>query len=154
MKVMKFGGTSVGSAERMQNVVNLINDGDTKIVVLSAMSGTTNSLIEFTNYLRNGNGVGYIRLTALAELPFVKHCRIFVSLYDFLFIVILTRGIDVEQKLFYRCGLCNIRFTHKTTLSYTEYVYISLSHLKSSLFSSGFFSFCGINLNESSAGLL
>lgn len=55
MKVLKFGGTSVGSAERMQNVVNLITDGDTKIIVLSAMSGTTNSLIEFTNYLRNGN---------------------------------------------------------------------------------------------------
>ena len=55
MKVLKFGGTSVGSAERMQNVVELINDGETKIVVLSAMSGTTNSLIEFTNYLRNGN---------------------------------------------------------------------------------------------------
>ena len=58
MKVLKFGGTSVGSAERMQNVVKLINDGETKIVVLSAMSGTTNSLIEFTNYLRNGNANG------------------------------------------------------------------------------------------------
>ena len=55
MKVLKFGGTSVGSAERMQNVVRLIADGESKIVVLSAMSGTTNSLIEFTNYLRNGN---------------------------------------------------------------------------------------------------
>ena len=55
MKVLKFGGTSVGSAERMQNVVKLISDGESKIVVLSAMSGTTNSLIEFTNYLRNGN---------------------------------------------------------------------------------------------------
>ena len=55
MKVLKFGGTSVGSAERMQNVVRLISDGEPKIVVLSAMSGTTNSLIEFTNYLRNGN---------------------------------------------------------------------------------------------------
>lgn len=55
MKVLKFGGTSVGTAERMQSVVKLINDGETKIVVLSAMSGTTNSLIELTNYLRNGN---------------------------------------------------------------------------------------------------
>ena len=55
MKVLKFGGTSVGSAERMQGVVKLITDGESKIVVLSAMSGTTNSLIEFTNYLRNGN---------------------------------------------------------------------------------------------------
>ncbi len=58
MKVLKFGGTSVGSAERMKGVVKLISDGDTKVVVLSAMSGTTNSLIEFTNYLRNGNVLG------------------------------------------------------------------------------------------------
>ena len=46
MKVMKFGGTSVGSAERMKGVASLINDGEDKIVVLSAMSGTTNSLVE------------------------------------------------------------------------------------------------------------
>ena len=58
MRVLKFGGTSVGSAERMKGVVKLISDGNTKVVVLSAMSGTTNSLIEFTNYLRNGNVLG------------------------------------------------------------------------------------------------
>jgi aspartate kinase len=45
MKVLKFGGTSVGSIENIQNVKNIINDGDKKIVVLSAMSGTTNELI-------------------------------------------------------------------------------------------------------------
>ena len=57
---MKFGGTSVGSATRMKGVVELVNDGETKIVVLSAMSGTTNALIEFTNYLRNGNAIGAV----------------------------------------------------------------------------------------------
>lgn len=46
MKVLKFGGTSVGSAERMKNLVSLINSDESKIVVLSAMSGTTNSLVE------------------------------------------------------------------------------------------------------------
>jgi aspartate kinase len=51
MKVLKFGGTSVGSAERMQSLVNLINDGVPKIVVLSAMSGTTNNLVEIANAL-------------------------------------------------------------------------------------------------------
>ena len=60
MKVMKFGGTSVGSAAHMQGVVKLIADGETKVVVLSAMSGTTNALIEFTNYLRNGNSIGAV----------------------------------------------------------------------------------------------
>jgi aspartate kinase len=46
MRVLKFGGTSVGSAERMHALVKLINDDVPKVVVLSAMSGTTNSLVE------------------------------------------------------------------------------------------------------------
>ncbi|MDQ3046414.1 MAG: aspartate kinase [Bacteroidota bacterium] len=46
MKVLKFGGTSVGSAERMHALVDLVNDSEPKIVVLSAMSGTTNNLVE------------------------------------------------------------------------------------------------------------
>ena len=58
MKVMKFGGTSVGSAQRMKHVASLINDGEDKIVVLSAMSGTTNSLVEICGYLTNNNPEG------------------------------------------------------------------------------------------------
>jgi len=46
MKILKFGGTSVGSAERMRALVKLIGGGGPKIVVLSAMSGTTNALAE------------------------------------------------------------------------------------------------------------
>jgi aspartate kinase len=49
--VMKFGGTSVGSAQRMHALVDLINDNRPKIVVLSAMSGTTNSLVEISEAL-------------------------------------------------------------------------------------------------------
>lgn len=51
MKVLKFGGTSVGSAERIRAVAHLIDDCQPKIVVLSAMSGTTNTLIEMANCL-------------------------------------------------------------------------------------------------------
>lgn len=51
MKVLKFGGTSVGNAERIREVAHLIDDGQAKIVVLSAMSGTTNTLVEITNCL-------------------------------------------------------------------------------------------------------
>ncbi len=52
MKVFKFGGTSVGSPENMRSVMNIITeDGEPKIVVLSAMSGTTNSLVEISNKL-------------------------------------------------------------------------------------------------------
>ena len=55
MKVLKFGGTSVGSAQRMKEVSNLILDGKEKIVVLSAMSGTTNTLVEISDYLYKRN---------------------------------------------------------------------------------------------------
>lgn len=51
MKVLKFGGTSVGSAERMHALVSLIKSDEPRIVVLSAMSGTTNSLVEISNAL-------------------------------------------------------------------------------------------------------
>ena len=55
MKVFKFGGTSVGSVENMRTVMNLIADGEQKLVVLSAMSGTTNSLVEISDYLSKKN---------------------------------------------------------------------------------------------------
>nr|WP_319510634.1 aspartate kinase [uncultured Draconibacterium sp.] len=55
MKVLKFGGTSVGSPENMRAVMDLVTDGEQKIVVLSAMSGTTNSLVEISNYLKKKN---------------------------------------------------------------------------------------------------
>ena len=55
MKVYKFGGTSVGSVETMRTVMNLIADGERKVVVLSAMSGTTNNLVEISDYLSKKN---------------------------------------------------------------------------------------------------
>ncbi|MDR1723087.1 MAG: aspartate kinase [Tannerella sp.] len=58
MKVLKFGGTSVGSAQRMKDVAKLITNGERKIVVLSAMSGTTNSLVEISDYLYRKNHDG------------------------------------------------------------------------------------------------
>lgn len=52
MKIMKFGGTSVGKPQRMYDVARLITkDSEPKIVVLSAVSGTTNSLVEIANLL-------------------------------------------------------------------------------------------------------
>ncbi len=54
MKVYKFGGTSVGSAERFRALVPLINDDTQKIVVLSAMAGTTNALVEMSELFSAG----------------------------------------------------------------------------------------------------
>ncbi|MDR0394656.1 MAG: aspartate kinase [Tannerella sp.] len=58
MKVLKFGGTSVGSAQRMKDVAGLICNGKQNFIVLSAMSGTTNSLVEISDYLYKNNHDG------------------------------------------------------------------------------------------------
>ena len=55
---MKFGGTSVGSAARMQHVADLVSSAGQNLVVLSAMSGTTNTLVEVAGYLYNHNSEG------------------------------------------------------------------------------------------------
>lgn len=56
MKVMKFGGTSVGKPQRMMEVAKLITrDEEPKIVVLSALSGTTNALVEISELLQHGD---------------------------------------------------------------------------------------------------
>ncbi len=54
MKVLKFGGTSVGSAVRMKSLTNIIPSGEQVVVVLSAMAGTTNELVEIANAANNG----------------------------------------------------------------------------------------------------
>ncbi len=52
MKIMKFGGTSVGSPERMRSVAQMVGkSNEPVIIVLSAMSGTTNSLVEISDHL-------------------------------------------------------------------------------------------------------
>ncbi len=75
MKIMKFGGTSVGKPERMHQVSQLITkDAESKIVVLSALSGTTNSLVEISNSLADSN-----RIAAKQKIDALEaHYRSFV----------------------------------------------------------------------------
>jgi len=73
MKVLKFGGTSVGTPQRMKDVVKLITDGEQKIVVLSAMSGTTNSLVEISDYLYKKNPEGAMETINTLEQKYKKH---------------------------------------------------------------------------------
>ncbi len=73
MKVLKFGGTSVGTPQRMKDVVRLITDGEQKIVVLSAMSGTTNSLVEISDYLYKKNPEGANETINTLERKYKKH---------------------------------------------------------------------------------
>ena len=67
MKVMKFGGTSVGKPERMHQIAELITAAkEPVIVVLSALSGTTNALVEISNRLAASDKQGAIeKITTL-----------------------------------------------------------------------------------------
>ncbi|MCJ8209533.1 aspartate kinase [Mucilaginibacter sp. RS28] len=68
MKVLKFGGTSVGSPERMKSLLNIINPAERQIVVLSAVSGTTNSLVEIGQaYLQSDKAKAAELINALKE---------------------------------------------------------------------------------------
>ena len=74
MKVMKFGGTSVGSPERMKDVASLITrSGESTFIVLSAMSGTTNTLIEISDYLYRKNPEGANELINTLEQKYLGH---------------------------------------------------------------------------------
>ncbi len=83
MKVLKFGGTSVGSALRMKEVANLILDGERKIVVLSAMSGTTNTLVEISDYLYKKNPVGANEIINALEKKYVATIEELYSTEEF-----------------------------------------------------------------------
>jgi len=72
MKVLKFGGTSVGTVHNMRAVMQLIADGNKKIVVLSAMSGTTNSLVEIANYLQKKNKDSARQVISQLEIKYFK----------------------------------------------------------------------------------
>ena len=71
---MKFGGTSVGTPERMKNVSQLITEsGEQTFVVLSAMSGTTNSLVEISDYLYKKNPEGANEVINNLEKKYMQH---------------------------------------------------------------------------------
>src|SRR5258705_9032939 len=76
MKVMKFGGTSVGKPERMHHIASLVSkETQPAIVVLSALSGTTNALVEIVNYI--GKGDRSTASQAIAKLE--AHYQGFIS---------------------------------------------------------------------------
>ena len=72
--VKKFGGTSVGSPERMKGVASLVTEsGEPTFIVLSAMSGTTNSLVEISDYLYKKNPEGANEVINNLEKKYMQH---------------------------------------------------------------------------------
>ncbi len=70
MNVLKFGGTSVGTPERIKNVAKLISESGRNFIVLSAMSGTTNSLVEIANYIYKSNFEGAKELINILRIKY------------------------------------------------------------------------------------
>ena len=127
MKVMKFGGTSVGKPQRMHEVAKLVlRDDEPKIVVLSALSGTTNALTEISAFMARGDRAtakeqidilqvhyqDFIKELLVAESSMVKANAVIAEHFEFLTIIlkisfsealnkdILAQGELLSTKLF------------------------------------------------------
>ena len=118
MKVLKFGGTSVGSADRIRAVAGLIDNGEPQIVVLSAMSGTTNTLVEISNCLyRNEKQAAlhiiqnlevnyYIVITELFETEaYIQKGKTFIQPFSPICVLLSTRiSILFRKRLYWHRG--------------------------------------------------
>lgn len=128
MKIMKFGGTSVGDPERMRALIPLIDDDERKIVVLSAMSGTTNNLVEITNQLYSGN---IDTASGSIEEMRAKYHEVVGSLYTFEGTVNIGHDI-INSHLNFLSGFLQGVFTkiqEKAILAQGELISTALFHL-------------------------
>ena len=91
MLVLKFGGTSVGSIENMINVKNIITDGHKKVVVLSAMSGTTNALVKISEYIKSGHPEDALIVIDALRNTYNKTIKAFITnqeLYNIVYVYV------------------------------------------------------------------
>jgi aspartate kinase len=72
MRVLKFGGSSIGSASKLKDVAALIQKGDKKLVVLSALSGMTNTLVDIADYLYKKNSDGANEIINQLEINYLN----------------------------------------------------------------------------------
>ena len=112
MKVMKFGGTSVGTPSRMKEVTALVTkSGEPVFVVLSAMSGTTNSLVEISDYLYKKNPDGANEIINQLERKYMQHIE---ELYD-------TEAMKDQTREFLQSEMNYLRsFTKELFTSFEE----------------------------------
>jgi len=137
MKVMKFGGTSVGSAQRMKNVADIIPKEGKNIIVLSAMSGTTNSLLEISDYLHKRNPDGANDTINTLEL---KYFREIEELFE-------TREYKIQTLEVIKSHFDYIRsFTKKVFTLFEEKVIVAQGELLSTLLFSNYLKEAGYNI--------
>lgn len=136
MKVMKFGGTSVGSPQRMKEVAELITPkaGEQNFVVLSAMSGTTNSLVEIADYLYKKNPEGANTLINELERKYMAHVD---ELYA-------TEEYREKTRAFLREAFAYLRsFTKTMFTSFEEKVILAQGEIMSTNMVTNYLQECG-----------
>ena len=106
-KILKFGGTSLGTVERIKHVANLICNNELNLVVLSAMSGTTNSLAEIASLLFNGDIDGAQRDIKYLE---IKYIEVADKLY------LSAKSIE-EAKKFILCSFSSLQTIAQSPIS-------------------------------------
>ena len=143
MKVMKFGGTSVGSPERIKEVARLITRRDEPVfVVLSAMSGTTNSLVEISNYLFKKNPEGANEIINKLEEKYFRHVE---ELYSTAEWKEKTRQFLLEEFKYLRS------FTKELFTSFEEKCIVAQGEVISTNMMANYMQECGINVELLSA---
>ena len=143
MKVMKFGGTSVGTPERMKSVSSLItSSGEPVLVVLSAMSGTTNSLIEISDYLYRKNPEGANDVINRLEKTYMRHVE---ELYS-------TDEWKEETRKFLRGEFDYLRsFTKDLFTSFEEKSIVAQGEIMSTNMVNNYLKECGVKTTLLSA---
>ena len=136
MKVLKFGGTSVGTPQRMQEVSQLITaDKEAKLVVLSAMSGTTNTLVEISDYLYKKNPEGANTLINRLEQKYLQHIQ---ELYK-------TDEYKQQTEIFLRDEFNYLRsFTKVHFTSFEEKVILAQGEILSTNMVTNYLKECGV----------
>jgi len=128
MKILKFGGTSVGSPERMTKLLDIINPAEEQIVVLSAVSGTTNSLVEISGKLLKEDKQGALTLINALKNKYDEFITELLPAADF-----RGQGKEVVDYHFqFLASLANDMFTpveEKIVLAQGELLSTTLYHI-------------------------
>ena len=136
MKVMKFGGTSVGSAQRMKEVAGIVAKKGKNIIVLSAMSGTTNTLLEISDYLHKRNPDGANEIINMLELKYLRETE---DLFE-------SKEYKIQTLEVIKSHFDHIRsFTKKVFTLFEEKVIVAQGELLSSVMFTNYLKERGLN---------
>lgn len=137
MKVMKFGGTSVGSPQRIKDVAALIRRSGRNMIVLSAMSGTTNTLVEIAGYMSNGNAEAAKDLIGRLADKYKSHIKELYSTEEY-----RNQALDYVGEIFrYLTGFANSPVTERE-----EKMILAQGELLSSHMMTYYLRECGVNV--------